>query len=107
MNGLKRVCGEGTHAISQRPHVESTVTHPQGMHARPAAAIARTVRQFSSEVRVHRRGRVADASSMLELMVLGVPHGTGLLLTAEGPDAEEALNALEELFANDFGLAEE
>jgi phosphotransferase system HPr (HPr) family protein len=82
------------------------VSRPAGLHARPCLAIVNTVRRFQSKVQLRRDKETADADQILQLMALGAPQGTELVLTANGPDADEALDALERLFANDFGLGE-
>jgi phosphotransferase system HPr (HPr) family protein len=83
------------------------VSRPAGLHARPSLAIATAVRQFDAKVTIHSGGRTADASSILELLALGAAQGDALQLRAKGPEAEEALEALVRLFADDFGLADE
>jgi phosphotransferase system HPr (HPr) family protein len=81
-----------------------TVTHSPGLHARPCLAIVNTVRRFESKVELHSGDQEADASEILQLMSLGVPLGTELTLQAKGPDAEEALDAVARLFADNFGF---
>ena len=81
-----------------------TVTHSPGLHARPCLAIVNTVRRFQSEVTIGNGNEVANASEILELMSLGVPLGTQVTLQAKGPDAVEAVDALERLFADNFGF---
>lgn len=81
-----------------------TVTHSPGLHARPCLAIVNTVRRFQSEVTIGNGVEVANATEILELMSLGVPQGTEVTLQAKGPDAVEAADALERLFADNFGF---
>jgi phosphotransferase system HPr (HPr) family protein len=83
---------------------QMVVTHPGGVHARPSLAILNTVRRFRSEVRIRYNHTEADASAILELLSLGIPHGAEVTLTARGPDADEVLDALEKLFADNFGI---
>jgi len=72
---------------------DATVRDPVGLHARPAAQLARLAGGFDAEVTVNG----ADAGSVLEVMALGVRHGDRVHLTATGPDAHEALTALVDL----------
>jgi len=81
-----------------------TVTHSPGLHARPCLAIINTVRRFQSEVTICNGDEVANAAEILELMSLGVPQGTEVTLEATGPDAVEAVDALERLFVDNFGF---
>jgi len=80
------------------------VTHSPGLHARPCLAIVNTVRRFQSKVTLRNGDREADAGEILELMALGVPQGAEVALSAEGPDADEVLDALAELFSDNFGF---
>jgi len=81
-----------------------TITNPHGLHVRPCSAIVNTVSRHNAEVTVQRNGHTASAASILDLMSLGATQGTELVLSAKGPDAEEALNALARLFANEFEI---
>jgi phosphotransferase system HPr (HPr) family protein len=70
------------------------VGRPEGLHARPCAAIAAAVRKSKSRVRIRSRDAEADASSIFELLGLAAPESARLVVTAEGPDAERVLEAL-------------
>ena len=59
---------------------------------------------FESKVELHSGDQEADAGEILQLMSLGVPQGTEITLQAKGPDAEEALDAVAHLFADNFGF---
>ena len=76
-----------------------TVTNKLGLHARPAAMVARTVAGFDAHVRL---GGV-DAASVLELMALGVAHGTDLVLEGSGLQAQQAVDTVVRLFEEKFG----
>lgn len=88
--------------------VEKTVVinNPQGLHARPAELFARLASQFESEIKVSRDNHPVDAKSILHVLTLGAAQGTELTLTAEGADAEEALEALVRLVDSDFATDE-
>ena len=81
------------------------VTYPHGICARASLAIVKTVRRFQANVWIGYAGQDADASEILPIMTLGVPRGAEVVLEAEGPDDEEVLDALVELFADDFGMS--
>jgi len=83
------------------------ITHPPGLHARPCLAVANTVRRFKSRVEISNQTETVDASQILQLLTLGATCGTELVLKAQGPDAEEALDALVNLFADNFGMTGE
>jgi phosphotransferase system HPr (HPr) family protein len=80
------------------------VSNPTGLHARPSVAIAATVKKYQATVEIRRGNQTVNAGDVLQLLTLGAPQGTELVLMAKGPDAEEVLTALESLFADGFGM---
>jgi phosphocarrier protein len=62
----------------------------------------RLAMRFESNVEIIRDGERFDGKSILSLMTLAAEQGTQLLLQAQGPDSEEALAALADLFARGF-----
>jgi len=83
-------------ANAERAAAAVAVTLPAGvdLHARPAADFVRTAMGFSASIRVAAGGREANAKSLLTVLALGAKGGTELHLTAEGDDADAALEAL-------------
>ena len=81
--------------------VTAVVALPEGvdLHARPAADFVRTAMGFAAAIRVGANGREANAKSLLTVLALGAKSGTELLLTAEGEDADAALEALRDRVA--------
>ena len=79
------------------------VKNKLGLHLRAASTLAQTAARFASTVTVTRARETVSARSVTGLMMLGAGSGTKLKLRAEGPDADEALKALQALFANKFG----
>jgi phosphotransferase system HPr (HPr) family protein len=68
-----------------------------GLHARPAALFCRAASRFGSDVRVEKGGASANAKSLLSVLQLDVRQGDTVTLVADGPDADEAVQALVEL----------
>src|SRR3954451_12786764 len=64
------------------------------LHARPAARFVKMAMGFEASVHVASGERDADAKSLLAVLALGARRGTALRLTAEGSDAEAAVDAL-------------
>jgi phosphotransferase system HPr (HPr) family protein len=83
------------------------VLNPAGLHARPSLAVVQTVRRSQSKVEVRTSRQTVDAGDILQLLGLGAVQGTELVFSAAGPDAEEVLNQLADLFHNTFGLCGE
>jgi phosphotransferase system HPr (HPr) family protein len=95
-------------AADKKPSESSTrtvtVANLRGLHARPCLAISKTVGGFQAKVSVNFDGQTANAASVLELLSLAVGPGEQLVLSAHGPQAEEALDALVRLFHEEFGV---
>ena len=64
------------------------------LHARPAANFVRAAMQFDADITVAADGREADAKSLLAVLALGARGGSTLRLSAEGSDADRALEDL-------------
>ena len=74
-----------------------------GLHARPAMLFTQAVTAAGVPVTIARPGGApVDASSILLVMSLGVPHGEEVSLAAEGPDADRVLDELVALLATDL-----
>jgi multiphosphoryl transfer protein len=69
------------------------ITLRQGLHARPAALLARRAKSFGAQISLAAHGRIADARSVVAIMALGVRHGDEVILRAEGHEAAQALDA--------------
>ena len=70
------------------------VLDPSGLHARPAAQFVKAASRFSSRILVRRDGHEADAKSLIALLGLTIRPSSEITLSADGPDADEALTAL-------------
>ena len=78
------------------------VVNKRGLHARASAKFVKLAADFDAEVTVTRDGQSVDARSIMGLMMLGAGPGSVLELSATGPDAEAALEALCELVRSRF-----
>jgi phosphocarrier protein len=81
---------------------EFTIRNKFGIHARPAALFVKTVSQFQSDVTVERDEMIASGKSIMGLLTLEGYQGAVLKVTARGPDAQEALQAIQELIDKKF-----
>jgi phosphocarrier protein len=79
------------------------VVNALGMHARPAAALVQTTLRFESDVHINFRGNTVNGKSIMGLLTLGAARGSRLSVTCSGPDAEEAMGAVRQMFASGFG----
>ena len=83
-----------------------TVTHPSGLHARPASLFVQTASKFKSEVRIQNITSCSDlsnAKSILSVLTLGVMQGHEIEISAQGEDAQAAIDALVTLIKSNFG----
>jgi phosphocarrier protein HPr len=76
------------------PASSESITLTGDLHARPAGALAVAAGRFASAVSVTAGVKSADAKSVLGVMGLGATTGQRVTVTADGPDAEEAVAAL-------------
>ena len=74
-----------------------------GLHARAAARFVHTASRFRSRVTAGRDGRVMDGKSILGILLLAASQGMAIEVTVEGPDEEQAMDALEALVGGGFG----
>ena len=80
-----------------------------GLHARAAARLVRTASVYRSNVRLERvdGSAMADAKSILSVLLLAASRGTELRLTTEGADEAEASSAVCKLIEDGFGEEQE
>ena len=78
------------------------ICNQRGLHARASAKFVKLASSFESEIRVTRDGVTVDARSIMGLLMLGAGIGCSIDVSAEGPDAEEAMEALTDLVARKF-----
>ena len=81
---------------------EVTIQNRFGIHARPAALFVKTANRFQSEISVEKDGQRVSGKSIIGLMTIEGYQGALLRLSANGPDATEALDALEDLVVQKF-----
>ncbi len=79
-----------------------TVTNTLGVHARPASAIVKTATKFKSDIAFLKDGIVADAKSIMNVMMLAAAKNSRIIIQANGKDEEDAVQAIEDLFRNNF-----
>ncbi|MDR2694224.1 MAG: HPr family phosphocarrier protein [Chitinispirillales bacterium] len=79
-----------------------TVINKLGIHARPAGSIVRAATTFKSKVELVRDGNIADAKSIMNVMMLAAAKGTVVTVRADGEDEQEAVQAVIGLFEGKF-----
>ena len=78
-----------------------SVAAPEGLHARPAALFVKAAADSGLAVTISRPdGDAVDAHRILSVLSLDVRHGEEVVLSADGPEADNALTRLAELLAH-------
>ena len=80
----------------------AVVNNQVGLHARPATFFIQKANEFKSSIWVEVEERRVNAKSLLGVLSLGIVKGTEITLIANGPDEEEAVEALATLLASEF-----
>ncbi|KEF31585.1 MAG: HPr family phosphocarrier protein [Gammaproteobacteria bacterium] len=83
-----------------------TIINKLGLHARATAKLVATASEFSSSVRISGKGREVDAKNIMQVMMLAASQGTEVELIVDGPDEQDAVNAISGLINDYFGEGE-
>lgn len=81
------------------------VKNESGLHARPASVLVKTASRYKSDFFIKMYGYKVNGKSILGVMTLAAESGAEMELIFEGPDEEEALESIAELFENRFNMA--
>jgi phosphocarrier protein len=81
---------------------EFRILNQLGIHARPAALIVKTASRFASNITIDKDGNRVSGKSIMGLMTLEASCGSRLKVMIEGEDAEQAMDALRQLFESKF-----
>ncbi len=81
------------------------IANRNGLHARPAAEIVKTAARFQSAITITRDDLEVNGKSIMGVMMLAAEFGATLVLKADGPDADEAVNSLAQVITSRFGEA--
>ena len=82
---------------------ECVIRNRLGLHARAAAKFVHTATRFGSQIRVSREGRTMDGKSIMGILLLSASAGTTVVITADGADEADAVDALCRLVEGGFG----
>jgi phosphocarrier protein HPr len=79
------------------------IVNRNGLHARPAAEIVKLSSKFNCDITIVREDLEVNGKSIMGVMMLAAEYGSNILVRANGPDAEQAVNAIADLVAAKFG----
>lgn len=83
--------------------VELEIKNRKGLHARAAAAFVKVAETFDAVIEVERIGQKVSGCSIMGLMMLAAAKGTTIKVSAEGAQAEKAVQAIAKLVNDKFG----
>jgi phosphocarrier protein HPr len=81
---------------------ELAITNQRGLHARASAKFVKCAEGFDAAITVSRDGQTVPATSIMGLMMLAASIGTSITVEASGPQASQAIAALETLVSSKF-----
>jgi len=89
--------------VAIMPSIDLVISNKLGLHARAAAKLTQCCARFSSDITLARGAQRVNAKSIMGVMMLAAGLGVTVTITAEGSDADAALQALRTLFEQRFG----
>lgn len=81
---------------------ELAILNQYGIHARPAAMFVKTASKYEADVTVEKDNIRISGKSIMGLMTMEASCGTKIRITAEGVDADQALDELQKLVEHKF-----
>ncbi|MEO7133523.1 MAG: HPr family phosphocarrier protein [Vicinamibacterales bacterium] len=82
---------------------ECVIRNRLGLHARAAAKFVHRATRYTSKIRVSRGGKTMDGKSIMGILLLAAGAGSSVLITADGVDESDAIDALCQLVEGGFG----
>ena len=95
--------GQGDMAVeSQKVERQFEIVNKLGLHARAAAKLVRLANRFSSEIRLEKEGLEVNGKSIMGVLMLAAHRESFISVSATGPDAHDAVDAIGGLIAEKF-----
>lgn len=82
---------------------EVIIRNRLGLHARAAAKFVHTATRYNSQIRITRDGRSMDGKSIMGILLLAAGAGSTIVISADGADEADAIDALCRLVNGGFG----
>jgi phosphocarrier protein len=79
-----------------------TIQNRAGIHARPAALLVQTTKDFQCKIYFEKEGDRINGKSIMGIITLGASYGTEIKIITEGPDEQAAVDTLVKLFDSKF-----
>jgi phosphocarrier protein HPr len=78
------------------------ITAAEGIHARPATALIRLVKQYKSDVTLHKGDKSIRLNSMLNILTFGAKGGDTITVMIAGEDEVDASQAIDNFFREEL-----
>ena len=85
---------------------EAEILNKLGLHARASAKLTQVAGRFQAHVWVSRNGRRVNAKSIMGVMMLAAAMGSTVTVETDGPDEQQAMDAVTGLIAARFEESE-
>jgi phosphocarrier protein HPr len=89
--------------VSMESRATFEIVNRLGMHARAATKLVQTASRFRCDVQIEKDGHVANAKSVMGVLLLCGHQGSMITVLARGDDAKDAVSAIGELINDRFG----
>lgn len=91
--------------MSEHQEISETfvIQNELGLHARPAMLLVQSITRLDCDVSVEKDGVTADAKSIMGVLTLAAEQGSNVTVTANGLDAQQAVDAIGKLIHDKFG----
>ncbi|MCW5197005.1 HPr family phosphocarrier protein [Buchnera aphidicola] len=77
-----------------------TITTQNGLHIRPAAILVNHAQKFTSDITITFKDKTINAKSLFKLQTLGLIKNSQIVLSASGPDEQDAIQKLSKVIQN-------
>lgn len=78
--------------------VQFLIGDPDGIHARPAGILVKSMQDFPCAITFEKGDKKADGKKLFSVMKMAVKQGETITITADGEDEEEAVAAVKKIF---------
>ena len=83
--------------------LEFTIVNRLGLHARAAAQLVQTANRFRCDITVAKDDEEVNGKSIMGILMLAAPKGSQVVVTTDGEDEQQAMEAVGQLIKNGFG----
>ncbi len=89
--------------VTEKISKEFEIVNRLGLHARAASKLVNLSTKFNAEVFLEKDGKEINAKSIMGILILAAAKGTFITVSAEGSDADTAVEAIGDLIKDGFG----